>query len=77
MTENSSTTATQSAKILALLRTHGSVTSVELNKVAYRYSARFHELRQDGHQIQTIRDHPSPRVSTYLYLARPARHNEE
>jgi len=69
---STSTNATQRAAILALLQRNVLVTSVELNEIAYRYSARIHELRQDGHQIQTMRDHPTPRVTTYMYLARPA-----
>lgn len=66
-----STTASQRAKILDLLQQHGQVTSVELNAIAYRYSARIHELREDGHSIATLLDTPTPRVTTYVYLARP------
>lgn len=77
MTETSTTTATQRATILALLQQNVMVTSVQLNDIAYRYSARIYELRMEGHQIQTIRDHPSPRVTTYMYLARPARDTKE
>lgn len=66
-----STTATQRATILALLQKRGSVTSIQLNDIAYRYSARIHELRHDGHQIETLLDTPSERITTYVYLARP------
>lgn len=68
--------ATARAKILDLLQRQIFVTSTELNAIAYRYSARIYELRQDGHQIQTMRDHPVPGVTTYAYLAKPANNQE-
>lgn len=44
---------TQSEKILALLKERGDhgATNVELNKIAFRYSARINDLRKDGHDI--------------------------
>lgn len=68
MVGQQSTTATQRATILALLQRNYTVTSVQLNQIAYRYSARIYELRQEGHLIQTILDHPCPRVTTYRYI---------
>ncbi len=43
---------TQARKILDMLREKPR-TNVELNAVAYRYSARLHELRKCGHYILT------------------------
>lgn len=51
---------TQTEKILALLKAAGDkgVTNIELNKIAFRYSARLHDLRRDGYKIsaQHIKD---------------------
>ena len=49
------TKLTQKEKILAMLklRQHS---AVELNKIAFRYSARIEELRNQGHNIETIRE---------------------
>lgn len=44
----------KTAKILRLLLDKGTVTNVELNKICYRYSARVHELRKEGHMISTL-----------------------
>lgn len=44
-------TSSQRQKILAMLVDHHSVTSAQLNKVCFRYSARIHELRKQGHAI--------------------------
>ena len=63
-----STTATQRFKILALLQTKGSATNIELNRICYRYSARLHELRQEGHQIATVGG--KDRIFTYVYRGR-------
>ena len=41
---------TQRAKVLEALK-DGPKTSVELNLICYRYSARIHELRKHGHKI--------------------------
>lgn len=64
-----STTANQRAKILDLFKERGTVTNVELNKVAFRYSARLHELRQDGYRITTM---PTGKdgVVAYVYQGR-------
>lgn len=42
---------TQTAKILRLLKTNTTVPNYELNKVCFRYSARIHDLRREGHNI--------------------------
>ena len=62
------TTTSQRAKILDLLKARGTVSNVELNKIAFRYSARLYELRQEGHRITTrpIRDG----IVHYTYLGR-------
>lgn len=44
----------QKQRILNLLLLKGAVSNVELNhEVGFRYGARIHELRQDGHRIET------------------------
>lgn len=44
----------QKARILKLFETKGAVSNVELNhEVGFRYSSRIHELRQEGHIIDT------------------------
>lgn len=45
---------TQSEKILAKLQEAGEagVNNIELNKIAFRYSARLHDLRKDGYIIK-------------------------
>lgn len=42
---------TQKELILHLLQEHKSVSNFDLNRVAFRYSARIKDLRDDGHQI--------------------------
>jgi hypothetical protein len=48
--------ATQAEKILAALEKAGDygVTNVTLNRIAFRYSARLHELRKQGCLISTL-----------------------
>lgn len=41
------------ARILKLLKANGSATNRELNTICFRYGARLHELRQEGHLIAT------------------------
>lgn len=41
----------QAKKILALLKSRGTVTNYELNKIAFRYSARIMDLRKEGYRI--------------------------
>jgi len=41
-------------RVLDKLRTHSRVTNLDLNKISHRYSARIHELRQEGHVVQTL-----------------------
>lgn len=62
-------TSTQRAKILDLLKERGTVTNVELNRIAFRYSARLFELRQEGHVITTMPTRPDG-VVTYVYKGR-------
>lgn len=44
---------TQQQKILTMLKQapNNTVTNVDLNKVCFRYGARIHDLRQQGHNI--------------------------
>lgn len=44
---------TQSAKILRLLKANGVATNRELNRICFRYGARIHELRKEGHIIKS------------------------
>lgn len=46
------TKQSQTARILRLLRSSNYVTNVDLNKICFRYSARIHELRSEGWQIE-------------------------
>lgn len=41
----------QTAKILRLLKEKGVIRNTDLNKICFRYSARIHELRREGHII--------------------------
>lgn len=45
---------TQVEKILQLLKEAGDkgVTNIQLNEIAFRYSARLNDLRRDGYKIQ-------------------------
>lgn len=47
------TKETQSSRVLKLLRAKKVVTNTELNNICFRYSARIHELRNDGWLIDT------------------------
>ena len=42
----------QTAKIIRLLRSGRYVTNADLNAICFRYSARIHELRNEGWDIQ-------------------------
>lgn len=46
----------QKQNILALLKRKSKVYNSELNKIAFRYSARIEELRKEGYEIETIRE---------------------
>lgn len=46
----------QAQRILELLKAKGSATNRELNRVAFRYSARVKNLRDEGYQIVTVRE---------------------
>lgn len=47
---------TQSEKILEVLEKAGDygVTNVTLNRIAFRYAARLHELRREGYLVSTL-----------------------
>ena len=51
------TRGSQKERILALLREagHHGGSNMRLNLVCFRYGARLHELRAEGHRIETIR----------------------
>ena len=46
------------AQILRLLKRRGrfGASNRELNSICFRYGARIHDLRKDGHAIRTMRD---------------------
>jgi hypothetical protein len=50
-----SESVTKTARILKLLKTNGSATNRELNRICFRYSARLYELRREKHVILTER----------------------
>ena len=54
----------QASKILRLLKTHPYVLNTDLNKIAYRYSARILELRNEGHPIQ--KEYVKPGIFRYF-----------
>lgn len=45
------TKESQAKRILRKLKLQKTVTNFELNQICYRYSARIHELRDEGHLI--------------------------
>lgn len=45
------------ARILKLLKKQRSATNRQLNAISFRYGARIHELRSEGHVIRTEREH--------------------
>lgn len=47
---------TQTARILKLLKTNGSATNRELNRICFRYGARIHDLRREGWEITSVRE---------------------
>ena len=55
---------TQRQRILERLQ-YGPVTNLELNHLAFRYSARIHELRQAWHPIRLTHQDRVTGVSTY------------
>jgi hypothetical protein len=60
--------ATQAERILAMLEEAGpdGVANVRLNQVSFRYSARIHTLRQEGHVILT--KHIKGPIYNYIYV---------
>lgn len=61
-----SRTAGSRQQVLDVLKTKGRVTNLTLNEVAFRYGARIHELRKEGHRIKSERL-PIPGVWLYTY----------
>ena len=47
---------TRTARILKTLKTNGSATNRELNRICYRYGARIHDLRREGHVITSVHE---------------------
>jgi len=47
---------TQTARILNLLKANGEATNAQLNKICFRYSARLKDLRDEGHDILSIKE---------------------
>ncbi|MDR6794202.1 hypothetical protein J2X12_003469 [Pseudarthrobacter oxydans] len=47
---------TQTARILKPLKTNGSATNRELNRICFRFSARIHDLRREGWDILSVRE---------------------
>ena len=54
--EEMSESLTQTARILKLLKSEGQATNRQLNRICFRYGARIHELRIEGHDILTVRE---------------------
>lgn len=52
------TKQTQTARILRLLKSNRFVTNADLNKICFRYSARIHELRDEGWEIEKSYEKP-------------------
>jgi hypothetical protein len=46
----------QTARILNLLKANGEATNGQLNKICFRYGARIHDLRAEGHDILSVRE---------------------
>ncbi|MDQ0825375.1 hypothetical protein QFZ60_001548 [Arthrobacter sp. B2I5] len=44
------------ARILKVLKTEGQATNHQLNKICFRYGARIHELRAEGHDILSVKE---------------------
>lgn len=57
----------QTARILDLLKKmpNGSVTNVDLQKIAFNYTMRVSELRKEGHKILAMYDRPG--IFRYFY----------
>lgn len=55
----------QKERILQLLRTGEGVTNRELNDIAFRYSARISELRDEGHAIRWEQVKGTPGLTRY------------
>lgn len=51
------TNESQTARLLRLFKQRGELTNVELNRlIGFRYGARIHELRHEGHKITSVHD---------------------
>lgn len=53
------TKESQAARILKLLKANGEATNKELNRICFRYAARIHELRKEGHNILAVHEKDS------------------
>lgn len=58
-------TESQTAKILKLLKKKGKLTNRQLNKICFRYAARLHELRKEGHII--VSNHVKEGLWEFVY----------
>lgn len=54
------------AKVLRLLKEKRAVRNTELNKICFRYGARIHELRHEGHIIVSVSEGSG--LWTYHYM---------
>jgi hypothetical protein len=59
--------SSKAAQILKALST-GPKTNRELNEIAFRYSARIHELRKAGHNIQIISEYRDTGLVVYALM---------
>jgi len=57
----------QAQRILKLLKQqpHGSLTNIDLQRIAFNYTMRVSELRKDGHDILAVYEKPG--VFRYFY----------
>lgn len=66
-------TTSQTQRILGLLKVKRRATNLELNRICWRYAARVHELRREGHKILTERLKRG--VYEYIYIGGPDEEN--
>jgi hypothetical protein len=60
----------QRMRILKRLRDeqHGTITNVDLQRIAFNYTMRVSELRKDGHRIMAV--YKQPGIWNYYYLGK-------
>lgn len=63
----------QTARILRMFKERGELTNRELNLVCYRYGARIHELRREGHKIISL--HEKDSLWRFIYVSEPCEHD--